>query len=146
MLKAGDTAPGFELESDGGSKVKLSSLRGKAVVLHFYPKDDASGCTKGTCSFRDSWGAVEASGAAAFGISLDWAERHFKFKAKFDLPFPLLADEDKVFPKVKSDGHAGEVFAAGVLKEKLGFRKIVALVAAVSGAYVILGGSGSGGA
>ncbi|MDA8427121.1 MAG: peroxiredoxin [Treponema sp.] len=96
MLKEGDKAPDFELVSDGGSIVKLSSLRGRTVVLYFYPRDDTPGCTTEACSFRDSWAAVEAAGAVVFGISPDSAGSHVKFKAKYALPFPLLADEEKV--------------------------------------------------
>ncbi|HUW39789.1 MAG TPA: peroxiredoxin [Rectinemataceae bacterium] len=96
MLSEGDKAPDFELVSDSGSIVKLSSLRGRTVVLYFYPRDDTPGCTTEACSFRDSWAAVEAAGAAVFGISPDSAGSHVKFKAKYALPFTLLADEEKV--------------------------------------------------
>jgi peroxiredoxin Q/BCP len=95
MLQAGDTAPDFELFADDGTKLRLSSLRGRTVVLYFYPRDDTPGCTKEACSFRDSWAAVKASGALVLGVSPDSAERHVKFKAKYNLPFPLLSDEDR---------------------------------------------------
>jgi len=95
MLKEGDKAPDFELEADDGTRVRLSDLRGRTVVLYFYPRDDTPGCTKEACSFRDSWAAVKATGAALYGLSPDSVERHGKFKAKFGLPFPLLADPEK---------------------------------------------------
>jgi len=95
MLKEGDEAPDFELEADDGTRVRLSDLRGRTVVLYFYPRDDTPGCTKEACSFRDSWAAVKATGAALYGLSPDSVERHGKFKAKFGLPFPLLADPEK---------------------------------------------------
>lgn len=95
MLKEGDTAPDFDLASDSGASTRLSSLRGKTVVIYFYPKDDTPGCTKEACSFRDSWAAVEASGALVLGISPDSSEKHGKFKAKYSLPFSLLADPEK---------------------------------------------------
>jgi Peroxiredoxin len=95
MLKIGDVAPDFDLESDTGERVRLSCLRGKVVVLYFYPKDDTPGCTKEACSFRDSWAAVRASGALLFGMSPDTIDRHRRFKEKYSLPFPLLADPDR---------------------------------------------------
>jgi len=99
MLKVGDEAPDFELEADDGSRVRLSGLRGRTVVLYFYPKDNTPGCTKEACSFRDSWAAVRAKGAAVLGVSPDPAGRHAKFKAKYELPFTLLADADKAVMK-----------------------------------------------
>jgi peroxiredoxin Q/BCP len=95
MLREGDLAPDFELVSDGGENVRLSSFRGTAVVLYFYPKDDTPGCTTEACSFRDSWAAIRATGAVVLGLSPDPAERHGKFKAKYSLPFPLLADPER---------------------------------------------------
>jgi len=95
MLKVGDMAPEFDLEDDSGARLRLSSLRGSFVVLYFYPRDDTPGCTKEACSFRDSWGAVEASGAIVLGMSPDSAERHRKFKEKYGLPFALLSDPDR---------------------------------------------------
>jgi peroxiredoxin Q/BCP len=100
MLKEGTVAPDFDLANDSGSSTRLSTLRGKTVVLYFYPKDDTPGCTKEACSFRDSWAAVEALGAIVLGISPDSIEKHGKFKAKYSLPFTLLADPDKAVLKV----------------------------------------------
>lgn len=94
MLKAGDKAPAFSLAADGGGKVSLKDLKGKKVVLYFYPKDDTSGCTTEACEFRDSWSAVKAAGAVVLGVSPDSAASHDKFKAKYKLPFTLLADPD----------------------------------------------------
>ena len=94
MLSTGDKAPPFSLQSDTGDTVSLDALRGKKVVLYFYPKDDTPGCTTEACEFRDSWSAVKKTGAALFGVSPDSIGSHQKFKKKFDLPFPLLADPD----------------------------------------------------
>lgn len=94
MLKAGDKAPGFSLATDGGGNVSLKDLKGKKVVLYFYPKDDTTGCTTEACEFRDSWSAVKAAGAVVLGVSPDSAASHDKFKAKYKLPFTLLADPD----------------------------------------------------
>jgi peroxiredoxin Q/BCP len=94
MLKPGSKAPAFSLPSDGGGQVALKDLKGKPVVLYFYPKDDTSGCTTEACEFRDSWKAVKATGAVVLGVSPDPVASHDKFKAKYKLPFPLLADVD----------------------------------------------------
>jgi peroxiredoxin Q/BCP len=94
MLKAGDKAPGFTLDADGGGKVSLRELQGKKVVLYFYPKDDTSGCTTEACEFRDHWKSVQAAGAVVLGVSPDSTAAHDKFKAKYRLPFSLLADPD----------------------------------------------------
>ena len=94
MLSPGDPAPPFSLQSDSGQTVSLESLRGKKAVLYFYPKDDTPGCTVEACEFRDNWRAVQATGARVFGISPDGVESHQKFRRKYQLPFPLLADPD----------------------------------------------------
>jgi peroxiredoxin Q/BCP len=93
MLKAGDKAPRFTLPSDGGGSISLGALRGQTVVLYFYPKDDTSGCTTESCEFRDSWKAVRKAGATILGVSPDGVASHARFRKKFRLPFPLLADE-----------------------------------------------------
>ena len=90
----GDSAPAFDLEDDAGGRVSLAGLAGRRVVLYFYPKDDTSGCTAQACALRDDWSAVEALDVALFGISPDSAQSHARFRAKHDLPFPLLVDED----------------------------------------------------
>lgn len=94
MLKAGDKAPAFSLSADGGGQVSLRDFRGRRVVLYFYPKDDTTGCTTEACEFRDNWKAVQALGAAVLGVSPDSTASHDKFRAKYRLPFPLLADPD----------------------------------------------------
>jgi peroxiredoxin Q/BCP len=93
-LETGGKAPEFSLPADDGTTVTLASLRGKNVVLYFYPKDDTSGCTKEACEFRDTWKEVEESGAVVLGVSPDSISSHQKFKQKYRLPFPLLADTD----------------------------------------------------
>ena len=94
MVGAGDKAPAFTLPADDGQPVKLEDLRGKRVVLYFYPKDDTSGCTTEACEFRDSWKAVSKAGAVVLGVSPDSVSSHAKFKQKYKLPFTLLADTD----------------------------------------------------
>jgi thioredoxin-dependent peroxiredoxin len=94
VVEEGKPAPDFELESDSGETVKLSDLRGKPVVLYFYPKDDTPGCTKQACGIRDAWGEFERAGAEVFGISADARASHERFKSKYSLPFTLLADPE----------------------------------------------------
>lgn len=146
MLKEGDRAPQFALESDTDGTVTLESLKGKRVVLYFYPKDDTSGCTKEACGFRDSLPAYDEQDALVLGVSPDGLASHARFRSKYGLNFPLLSDPDhavaeaygawgvkkmygreyegilrstfvigpdgrieKVYAKVKPDGHAGEI-------------------------------------
>jgi thioredoxin-dependent peroxiredoxin len=94
MIEEGKPAPDFELMSDSGDTVKLSSLRGKPVVLYFYPKDDTPGCTTQACGIRDAYGEFERAGAVVLGVSPDDEKSHAKFKGKYELPFALLADTD----------------------------------------------------
>ena len=94
MIGEGDLAPDFTLPSDGGGTVRLSDLRGRRVVLYFYPKDDTSGCTRQACAFRDQAPAFEERDAVVLGVSPDSIRSHDRFKEKYDLNFPLLADED----------------------------------------------------
>lgn len=93
-LEPGDKAPAFTLPTDGGGKIKLADLKGKTVVLYFYPKDDTSGCTAEACSFRDNMGRLTKAGAVVIGVSRDSVAKHDKFKAKYDLNFTLASDED----------------------------------------------------
>ena len=93
-IEEGQKAPAFTLHADDGSKVKLSELKGNPVVLYFYPRDDTPGCTKEACAFRDRQDEIKALGAQVFGISPDTVESHVKFRDKFSLNFPLLADPD----------------------------------------------------
>ena len=95
MLEEGKRAPKFSLPSDTGKTISLDDFAGtRKVVLYFYPKDDTSGCTAQACEFRDNWKAVQAAGAVVLGVSPDGVASHLKFKGKYRLPFPLLADED----------------------------------------------------
>jgi thioredoxin-dependent peroxiredoxin len=149
LLQEGGQAPEIALNTDEGEPFHLSSLRGKNVVLYFYPKADTPGCTKEACSFRDNSKTFSKANTVVVGVSPDTDAAQAKFKKKFDLPFTLLADlnhqaaEDygvwkeksmygknymgverttflidpagkikKIFPKVKVDGHAEDVFAA----------------------------------
>jgi peroxiredoxin Q/BCP len=92
MVEEGKPAPDFELTSDTGERVKLSSLRGQPVVLYFYPKDDTPGCTTQACGIRDVYGDFRERGAVVLGVSPDDEASHVKFKEKYSLPFTLLAD------------------------------------------------------
>jgi thioredoxin-dependent peroxiredoxin len=94
VIQEGKPAPDFELESDSKETVKLSSLRGRPVVLYFYPKDDTPGCTTEACEFRDAYDSFRERGAEVLGVSPDDIASHEKFKAKHELPFTLLADPD----------------------------------------------------
>lgn len=93
-LKVGDQAPDFTLLTDQEEKVSLKSLRGKKVVLYFYPKDNTPGCTRESCDFRDQFAVFKKHGAEVFGISKDSAKSHTKFKEKYALPFTLLVDDN----------------------------------------------------
>ncbi len=93
-ITPGQPAPPFALPSDSGETISLAALKGKPVVLYFYPKDDTPGCTTEACEFRDNWKAVQRTGAVVLGVSPDGVASHRKFREKFALPFPLLADED----------------------------------------------------
>jgi peroxiredoxin Q/BCP len=93
-LDEGDRAPDFTLAADDGREVKLSALRGAPVVIYFYPKDDTPGCTREACAFRDRKPELERLGAHVLGVSPDHVESHRKFREKFSLNFPLLADPD----------------------------------------------------
>ena len=92
MIEEGKPAPDFELTSDTGETVRLSELRGRPVVLYFYPKDDTPGCTTQACGIRDSFTEFERAGAVVLGVSPDNEGSHVKFRKKYGLPFTLLAD------------------------------------------------------
>lgn len=92
-IPAGIPAPDFELLDDTNVPRKLSDFHGRNVVLYFYPADDTPGCTKEACNFRDDYSAYEKAGIVILGVSPDTVKSHVKFKQKFQLPFPLLADE-----------------------------------------------------
>jgi peroxiredoxin Q/BCP len=93
-LKAGDPAPNFDLPTDGAGRASLAKLKGKPVVLYFYPKDDTSGCTTEAKGFTEAADAFAKAGATVIGVSKDTVLSHEKFKAKYDLSFPLAADVD----------------------------------------------------
>lgn len=144
----GNPAPEFELPDKDGKPVSLASLRGRWVVLYFYPKDDTPGCTTEACEFRDNLEVLRGAGAEIIGVSVDPPRSHQRFAAKYGLPFTLLSDKNKevvqaygvwgekrfmgrtylgtsratflidpegriakVYPKVRPEGHAGEVLA-----------------------------------
>jgi len=94
MVGEGKPAPLFTLLNDSGEEVSLESLRGRPVVLYFYPRDDTPGCTRQACGIRDAWGEFEKRGAVVLGVSPDSPRKHTKFREKHGLPFTLLADED----------------------------------------------------
>ncbi|MEB3196653.1 MAG: thioredoxin-dependent thiol peroxidase [Candidatus Sericytochromatia bacterium] len=94
MIETGQAAPDFNLQASTGARLSLSQFRGQTVVVYFYPKDDTPGCTKQACSFRDHWQPLLDQGVVVLGISPDAIPSHEKFVQKYQLPFPLLADED----------------------------------------------------
>ncbi|MBN8568816.1 MAG: peroxiredoxin, partial [Ignavibacteria bacterium] len=95
MLKVGDKAPDFTLISDEGKDFSLKDLKGKKVILYFYPKDDTEACTQEACSFRDNINVIEKKNAMVIGVSKDNTKSHVKFKKKYDLNFTLLSDENR---------------------------------------------------
>ena len=107
MLNVGDEAPDIRVRTDSGEEFQLSKMRGQRVVLYFYPKADTPGCTMEACEFRDGIAKFAKKGAAVLGISPDKPTAQARFKQKYDLPFPLLADEEKTAAQ-----------AYGVWKEK----------------------------
>ncbi|MGX1023532.1 thioredoxin-dependent thiol peroxidase [Psychroflexus sp. MBR-150] len=94
-LKAGDNAPNFSAKDQDGNVHKLEDYKGKKLVVFFYPKASTPGCTAEACNLRDNWNSFQAKGYEILGVSADSPKRQQNFKAKYDLPFPLLADEDK---------------------------------------------------
>lgn len=106
QLKEGDWAPPFSVRTSGGGNVSLADLKGRSVVLYFYPKDDTPGCTREACAFRDQFAEFERRGVVVLGVSTDPVKSHDKFVTKYKLPFVLLADEDRAI--VKAYGVWGE--------------------------------------
>ncbi len=90
----GDKAPDFDMPTDGGGRISLSELKGRKIVLYFYPRDDTPGCTTEACGFRDAMPDFSKVNASIIGVSKDTVAKHDKFKAKYDLPFTLATDED----------------------------------------------------
>ena len=141
LLPIGSPAPNFTTVAHDGKTVELSKLKGKWVVLYFYPKDDTTGCTKEACDFRDNWGALQKKGVAVYGVSTQDNTSHQAFAQKYNLPFPLLPDDKgeiaakykvpvvggvarrityligkdgkiaQVWPAVNPVGHAGQILA-----------------------------------
>ncbi len=99
-LPAGTPAPDFSLPDESGRAVALSALKGKNVVLVFYPGDDTPGCTRQLCQFRDSWEAARERGVEVFGVNPQSAASHTRFRGKFQFPFPLLVDEGRQVAKL----------------------------------------------
>ncbi len=100
MLKSGDVAPDFELQTDTGDLLRLSELRGKKVILYFYPKDNTPGCAEEAVEFRDRSRDISREGAVVLGVSPDGVKSHQKFKTKYELPFTLLSDPDHAVANV----------------------------------------------
>ena len=93
-MKTGDKAPDIAGRDEQGRDIRLSDYKGRKLVLYFYPKDNTSGCTAEACSLRDHYGELQAKGYEVVGVSKDSAQSHQKFKEKYQLPFPLIADVD----------------------------------------------------
>ena len=123
-LKEGDKAPDFSAPTNGGGTISLGELKGKSVILYFYPKDDTPGCTKEACAFRDDFAAFKKRGAVILGVSADSVKAHDKFVKKFELPFPLLADEDKKI--VEAYGVWGQKSFMG--RKYLGIHRVTFLI------------------
>ena len=98
-LQVGDKVPEFSVADDEGNTISSKSLKGQKYVLYFYPKDNTPGCTRESCDFRDAHAKFLRRGVKVFGVSPDSAKSHVKFKDKFELPFPLLVDEDQSMSK-----------------------------------------------
>jgi peroxiredoxin Q/BCP len=111
-IEEGETAPDFTLKDDKGSDVRLSDFRGKPVVLYFYPQDDTPGCTKEACAFRDRRADLQERGAVVLGVSPDDLASHGKFRDKYGLNFPLLADDGHRWPSATAPGGRRSSWAA----------------------------------
>jgi len=123
-LKEGDRAPEFTAATSGGGTLSLAQLKGKSVVLYFYPKDNTPGCTKEACSFRNEFAALRDKGIVVLGVSTDSVKSHDRFVEKYQLPFMLLADEDKRI--VEAYGVWGEKSFMG--RKYLGTHRVTFLI------------------
>src|SRR4051812_40554797 len=123
-LKEGDKAPVFEGVEQNGKEVSLNDFRGKKVILYFYPKDDTPGCTAQACNLRDNYSELLKKGFEVIGVSTDSVKSHKKFENKFNLPFPLIADEDKTI--VEQYGVWGEKKFMG--REFMGTKRTTFLI------------------
>ncbi len=123
-LKEGDDAPEFTALTNGGGKVSLADLKGKNVILYFYPKDDTPGCTKEACAFRDRFGELQRKGVVVLGVSVDPVKSHDKFVKKLKLPFTLVSDEDRRI--VQAYGVWGEKSFMG--RKYLGTHRVTFLI------------------
>ena len=124
MPRVGEPAPDFELESDSGETVRLSDFRGRRVVLYFYPRADTPGCTKEACGFRDDFRSYAEKDVVILGVSPDQVRSQAKFRAKYDLPFPLLADPQRRV--AEAYGVWGKKKVMG--KEGMGIRRTTFLI------------------
>jgi len=123
-LKEGDKAPDFSAPTSGGGQLSLAGLKGRNVILYFYPRDDTPGCTKEACAFRDHFAVFQRQGAVVLGVSADPVKAHDKFVEKFKLPFTLLADVDKKI--VKAYGVWGQKSFMG--RKYLGIHRVTFLI------------------
>ena len=123
-LKVGDQAPDFTAPTSGGGRVSLADLKGRPVVLYFYPKDDTPGCTKEACAFRDLFAPFKKKGAVVLGVSVDSSKSHDKFVEKYRLPFTLVADDDRKI--VQAYGVWGEKTFMG--RKYLGTHRVTFLI------------------
>jgi peroxiredoxin Q/BCP len=123
-LKVGQPAPDFTATTNGGGRISLSDLKGRSVILYFYPRDDTPGCTKEACAFRDVFAEIKRKGAVVLGVSTDSPKSHDKFAEKFKLPFTLVADEDKKI--VEAYGVWGEKSFLG--RKYLGTHRVTFLI------------------
>lgn len=123
-LKEGDWAPSFSVRTSSGGNVSLADLKGRSVVLYFYPKDDTPGCTREACAFRDQFAEFERRGVVVLGVSTDPVKSHDKFVTKYKLPFALLADEDRAI--VKAYGVWGEKTFMG--RQYMGTHRVTFLI------------------
>ena len=99
-LKVGDKAPGFTGKDQNGNGISLKDFKGKKIVIYFYPRDNTPGCTAQACNLRDNYDSLQKQGYVVIGVSKDSQKSHQKFIDKYDLPFPLIADEDKEILKL----------------------------------------------